>query len=143
MDVPMVSATLRWSFAPVAVAINIVAPDARLSIAPVMVCMTWLPTATPETLAASSNQPTTNKSAPPYSACKQLANKKGIANFSNTFGTLPRVKSSSFILVVSINTVLGDLFELRSHQHVQSPRKTSSGFNFIQIRLLKSDYKSL
>ena len=62
---PIVDATCRSSFAPVAMAISTVVPVVMPKIIPVMVCITWLPMATAATLAESSYCPTTKRSAPP------------------------------------------------------------------------------
>lgn len=63
--VPMVRATCLLSRAPVPMAMSTVVPVVRPVMMPVTVCITWLPMATPATLAASSNCPTTKRSAPP------------------------------------------------------------------------------
>ena len=64
-DDPMTAASSLSSWAPFDMPMSIVIPAVRPSIIPVAVCITWLPMATPATLAASSNWPTTNRSAPP------------------------------------------------------------------------------
>ena len=53
-DVPMAEAARLPSLAPVAIAMMMVVPVVRPRMMPVMVCITWLPIATPATLAASS-----------------------------------------------------------------------------------------
>ena len=102
MDEPIVAAACLSFPAPVAMPMRIVVPVVSPSIIPVMVCITWLPMATPATLAGSSNCPTTKRSAPPYSACSTFASRYGTANCSSTFGTLPFVKSSSLLCLMSV-----------------------------------------
>ena len=74
-DEPTIVASSLPSFAPEAIPMSTVMPVVSPSMMPVTVCITWLPMATPATLAASSNHPTTNRSAPPYNACSTLASR--------------------------------------------------------------------
>ena len=82
-------------FCPTKMVIPMVSPVTTMA----TVCISTLPVETPDTSAVWENCPTTSRSTPPYSDCKNSAAKTGMAKRIRDVSTLPSVRSLVFLIV--------------------------------------------
>ena len=96
MEPPMILPPISFLPSPSFCPMKTVTPMERLTMMPVIVNMSWEPVETAETSADSANQPTTNRSTAPYSACRNMAKSTGSAKRKSGPSIFPCVKSAAF-----------------------------------------------